>query len=364
MINKGSLKKLINDEYDAAFDKMVTIDISAVAEAIEKKTFLLIEDILHGFTNQLIPNSRSVEDRLDKKILLGSVAYSIRVQEPWDSPDSIIVAYVKLYAFDRKINNPKTRTIKIDGIGKYKQFTLITPESMSIDIEGVSEIIKTIFETSYSWLFQKIRKVVKGSHMVTSNLYTRLKISLENKSHIYSTVWFVVQHKDQCIVLLDSDNIEKAMKSLSSNLIHPDTSPYKLLDQFINMRLPFDKAFAKQALKKGACVNGVINKGKYTNDLPLLAAGQIQIFTPEVSVFPVITEGRNHLYASFPTKFRGDVEPILLDNQEFLINEFKSFNSRIKRLIKSLDNHKIDVTRIAEFLGVFAGTYTNTILKS
>ncbi len=358
------LKFEIIEEYNRVFDSMVSIDISAVAEAIEKKIFLLIEEILYTNTTTLVNNTSYNSSSSQARIAYKNDYYTIRVQEPFDDPQTIVIAYINLYSANRKLNPASTKRIEIVGVGKYKGLELIYPDELSLNHDLILNIIKTIFETSYSWLFHKIKYTIKENHMFSNVLYSRMKIALSNRDDVYNSIWFVVQDGEKCMLLLDKENIVKALEKLDENAIHPDIGPFKLLDEFINMRLPFEKSFALQSLKEGKCIDGEINLGNYFDELPLLATSQMKIFTSKVSVYPILTDWKIHLYLSFPTEYKNLILPIIDMNKESIIKDFKELDSRIKKMIKAMKTHSFDVDIIADFLGTFAASYTKSFLKS
>ncbi|NAS32025.1 hypothetical protein GTQ40_13650 [Flavobacteriaceae bacterium R38] len=358
------LKPFIVEGLNNFYGPSIPKDIGELSVKIDIHLINQVEFILYRFTSQFIRNSTYNGSDVTPLIKSGNRFYSIKVQEPNDKNTTIVVSFMEVLQTSNTIDKTIEDAITIDSIGRYDEIFIIHPSSLKIDIELLKSSIQYIFETGYTWLLIKMKKVVKNNYILSDDLYEHIKVALTNHHDAKHSLWFVVKHKEHVIFLLDEDNIDYAINKLSKNNVHSGVGPYKLLDNFIKMKLPYESSFALQALKAGGRISDNIDEGLYFNKLPDLAISQIGIFSKKVNVFPIHTHGKNHLFASYPAKYDSIIHPILESNKELLSEEFEKLGSKVKKIIKTLNYKRIDIHTYAEVTGTLFGSSVAQFLKS
>ncbi|WP_353779940.1 hypothetical protein [Winogradskyella sp. 3972H.M.0a.05] len=338
-------------------------DIVKAAEEIDDYIIDQIESILYTYTANFIKNSSLKASYESQFISCKSRLFKLKVSEPVTSDSTILIGYLEVIKSDLAPARSINLQLDVDGIGRYNKIELILPKSLVIDIKLLEHAVKCIFESCYRWLLIKTRDILRSQYILSNEIYKPVKIAFSNFPDVMHSLWFVVKIKDDVIFLLDEDNVNYTLDLFNKNKEKMHKSPYLLLKDFIDMKLPFGKSFAAQAFKAKKPIHGKIDYGNYFDDMTELALSQIGVFTNEITVHPIFTDGRIHLYGSYPTKHNELIEPFLESNEEIIIQEFKILKSRIRRMFKNIRAQHFDLYTLAEIAGGFFGALIRALTK-
>ena len=349
-------------ELDKVFGKVAISDIGMVAEAVENRILLNIEELLTQYTGLFIHHSKVSTHHLLRTITTKNTRLRIRINESFEYPDELIVGYLELDFSGKNKNKIKRHPLKIEGLGKYNKVTIVYPRKLNIDVELISKVIQMTFQTCYSWLFQKTKEASRESSIMASTLYSHLKVILAHKKSLYSKIWLVGVANDNLVLLLDEENVIAAAKEIKKANLFPEKSPFSLVSSFLSLSIPFEKAFANKAFKAKKCISGKISDGKYFDEMTFMAISQISVFTNEVSVFPLNTDNpKEMLFASFPTSIKNEIEPVLEIHKDKLTHDYKKFASRIRKLFGTLEKQNLNSGDLGNFFGSAIGGFIKAV---
>ena len=362
----GSNLEIIKSEVIFSLEKefgfLVPKDITEIAKRIDEFILNKIQTTLFQNVSYFVSGA-SVNPK-GHIIKFKNHTYRLAVEEPFGKQKTIIVGLIEIFTNQNQhIENIKKK-MPIQGIGRYNFIELFYPNTIPIKYDLLLEYIYIVFNTSYNWLLIKLKKIIRENYILTDVLYDPVKISLANFNDAKHSVWFVVKNKGNVVFLLDESNVNYALNALQKAPINSNLSSYEMLDEFIHMKIPFDKSFAGQASKIKAPINVQIDNGAYFDDMTDLAISQIGVFSRDLTVYPLSTTNKVHLYASYPTKYNNLVEPVLEANKEIINSNFKALNSKIIKMLKSLDKNNYDLSRTTEAIGSFLGAFFGSAMKS
>ena len=342
-------------QLDELFATVAMADIGMVAEAVESRLLRSIEEVLLEQTRRLVQGSSPYGEALEA-ISTEAGPLFIKAQESFDNPNELLVGYLLL---EQDAPSASRETIDISGYGKYDQVVLLAPESVSVDLDTLSDIVQTLVRTHYSWLFGRFKEVVKESGVMANRIYSQLRIITNHDPELAGVIWLVAMHGDHCFFLIDEQNATGALELLKRHGVHPNMSPISLVSEFLTMRLPFSKSFAIEASRAGKCIDGKIENSAYYDDMTLLALSQLAVFTNHVSVCPLLAEGDTYLFASFPTRFRPKLEGLFEIHKGKLGAEYLQFARRFRKLMTTIERSKKQAgyTHIGEFIGRTMGGF-------
>ncbi|WP_282044013.1 hypothetical protein [Winogradskyella flava] len=352
----------LTKELDKTFGDFIQTDISLISDAIYRFIPNKIENILTENTNDIIVDSSADYNKI-KTIQTKICDLQIRIQESIQNSNELLVAYIPIKSKDGQ--ETKTESIGIFSYGRYDKITIIHPIKFNIELDIVLEYSKIIIEGCYNWFFQKLKTIIKENTIVSSYIYSKLKTFFPNKPEIYKSIWLVVVNNNSVTYLLDEENIEYALSKIKSYNLTKVESPIKQVNEFINMNIKYESTFMREvaAAYKGLSVNPLENpvyskSDEYSN---LLAIGEAGIWEEDSTGFPILIEGKFYLFTIFPTKYLKEIEPVLIENREYISNEFKKLRSRISKLLKMMNRKNYDLGEIGKFAGNFLGGFFNSM---
>ncbi len=348
---------------DNKFQNKYFNDVLKASALIDEHIVDEIKHYLHLFTNEIIPTSDLINSSDTRLIKFKSRFFQLDASISILKKNSLNISYIEILSNDKLPLGSTVLEISINGVGKFKFVELYYPKTLTVNVELLTYTIKCIFETCYSWLLLKLKQHIKNRYILSNDLYSPVKISLANFNEAKNSLWFVSKVKDHVIFLLDEENINFAIQLLNNNSHQLNKSPYILLNDFIKMKLPYDKSFALQAKKANHRISGQIDFGNYFEEMTDLALSQIGVFSNDLSVYPLWTEGNIHLYGSYPAKYNTIIDPVLDANKELIIEEFLKLKSKTKRMIKQLKNQQFNLFDYGEFAGGFVGGVIKVFTK-
>lgn len=217
----------------------------------------------------------------------------------------------------------RKESIKFTSENRYNLLHSEWPLCLSIEHHEVFRIADSALRTGFGMIHERFLELICEPCSMTRNLYRLFHNMWPFDKKILNSMYFVCTDKETCRVLTDTEVANRTIERLVSSPSFPGSNPYVEAVPFLNMDLPFEKAFARIATNNGGRIDGKISQGKYISELPALAQTQIKVFSDHVTVYPIsLSHDRFKLFLSFPTQHADLVLPIMSNNKEIFQRVF------------------------------------------
>ena len=335
------------------FDPITVPDLSWVAEGLEgflrqQVTMALLENL-----NAVVPGARLLMH--SGSIVLGDRQYRFGIGDDIHRPDMLPVAFVQLNV-GKSPRKPKGADIRLKGCGQYRLARLYVPSELTIDQDLLLRLIQAIFVTGYAWLEQKTLSLARtASEGLVEALYGIVRPLIPDEDLLRDFCFSTIS-EERGFYLLDQDSVACTLGVMAKGDCSPDYSPIRLVAELLSNSLSFPEMHARFAIQKQDCYDADLRASEYEEHQDLFVKAELATYTSEsFSLYPIVYTGSVFLMASFRTKNKAAILPMLRAQREKLASAFESSRSHIRRLLKGVyaTRSRFEYGKLGELLGGF-----------
>ncbi|MBN1359898.1 MAG: hypothetical protein JW993_04870 [Sedimentisphaerales bacterium] len=352
------LSAVLGSQLGEIMDVRCLKSLAAAAESIDGHLCAFLENTLMIYPQLLFEGS--AHNALRNAVQRGNSLYRPRVRESALEPGVVEVALLKVSGRPPR-NRPDPIDVTLEGHGRLHIARLWLPPNARVNQDTFSDLTASLFRTGYVWLEERIRDVINKPELsIGSALYAHLRSNMCDE--LLTQVWFGCGHSGRGVFLVDSRFGMDALSLINRGAPKAGESPLCLLLAFLGCDIPVEKTFGTIAITQDSCLDFSLASANYRTDLPLLVRAQIAMCAGEgISVLPICRDGRTYLIASFPTREKVAILPILQDQRA----ELARLHKGTRRLIRKFQRQFVRPAGLSlvDTLGAFSGSFLASWMK-
>jgi hypothetical protein len=203
--------------------------------------------------------------------------------------------------------------------GQYLSFNLTFPKKVKIKRQDTKVLITTIFETGYTWFFDKTINLAKQEEdKLGYRLYEFAKTVIHSKP-LLNNLWFASITKGFGFRLLSESVVKESFKLIQPNSKKFKKSTNTLVAELLNTKLPEKQLLMINAITVKTSVDANLKNASYNNTDSLYAATLKSLYGQnQFTVHPIFESDKFCIVALFDPKNKTELVPILTRHKEAL----------------------------------------------
>ena len=282
-------------------------DLESFSHIIETTIVDIIKSVICMFSESFIINHITVCDDGSLIDNDGNI-YKINISPEVTDFTVLNVAIINIRT--NKLNI--SYTYKFANSGKYNNIHFILSKSLKFHIDVLSQAVKQILNTCYTFYRIKLREFISSDLTnVSKNVYNYI-FKLICDDELSADFWLAVVGKGVGFRLVNPSIVERLFTTFEKHKhADDDVSVNELISNLLDTKLPYGKILMKAAVDYNQCITVDLTNAVYTKEGSLYSKTMYTLYGGKsFSIFPVYI-GDISIVALYPVEKKEAIEIIL-----------------------------------------------------
>lgn len=367
-IETDEIKKVLLDALDRRYGKQDNYkNMVHIADDIDNFVEEYLINLIFQYHMGIFGPAKVYKDKKDKYLVQNGLSYPIGICKKAGYKKIAVLEILAMDDGGKALPSERPMYVDISTFGRYERIEV--SYNIRLDAEILTLMVSTVFETAYKWFLDEKLKTLLDREGVSmrSEIYDRVRTHLQS-DELSSKIWFgainLKEKSDQGVYLFDYEHVKCSLESVKGGAANVVSNPYKIISEFINTTLPYEKMMAKEAINSNLSNFDVeLENALYRDEQNLYALSEYDIYgSKSITIYPLIKEGQMRLIACFPQTVKSLVVPVLDSQKEALAERFKASGKKVQRILKML-KQKYSSPAPAE-VGEFSAAFLVQLIKN